>query len=165
MPVGVMNRRLNFRSVPYFESVATTGAGILETFIAIAQETVSNLFQKYNLDNKVQNINSLHETVESSIRSTMSMTLSPVVEPVKEKTTVLRQGSALSEGVSEDSRTDPDDLLIDALNSNMETALLYSDLKKTKENLEKQNAELTRLNVQLTEQLNLEMKTKIKNKG
>ena len=139
LPVGLMNRKLNFRSVPFFESVAITGDGILETFVAIAKETVSATFKKHQLQNKVKNFQSFIESVEASLRSSMDRKSMPKVEIIKEKTTILRQENTSIDDLPVNRKMDPADLLTDSLNSSMETAKLYADLKKTVKGMEETN--------------------------
>ena len=149
LPVGVMNRKLNFRSVPYFESVAISGAGVLETFTAITKETVSATFQKHHLNEGIQSFSTLLDGIENILTNRMGLKPQPFVEPVLEKTTIVRQENTSIEDLPQGRLMDSDELLADALNSNMETARLYGDLKKAKEDLEKQNSELQQLNDQL----------------
>jgi PAS domain S-box-containing protein len=149
MPVGLMNRKLNFRSVPYFETVAITGHGILETFVAIAKETISATFKKHQMDKKMPDFESFVETVEDTLRSSMSKKPQPMVELIKDKNTIIRHENTSVEDLPKNRLLDPEDLLTDALNSNMETARLYGDLKAAKEGLDLQCAELTELVGQL----------------
>nr|WP_320132960.1 PAS domain S-box protein [uncultured Holophaga sp.] len=150
MPVGVMNRRLNFRSVPYFEATASQGAGVLETFMAIARETVSSTFRKYHLDKKIKDFDEMLNLIDSNIRTSMHE-LPPPSEaaPAKPETTVLRHTDVSVAELVPGKVTDPQDLLEDALKSNMETARLYSELKQAKDGLEKKNQEILGLCAQL----------------
>jgi two-component system NtrC family sensor kinase len=150
MPVGVMNRRLNFRSVPYFESVAFKGVGVVDTFLSIARETVGTTFRKYHLDKKIRDFDSMLTLIESNIRTNMHEM--PVEqEPQEEQpfpmqdSTVLRLSGVSVSDLQTGKPADAQDLLEDALKSNMETARLYSELKQVKETLEKKNEELNQL--------------------
>ncbi|MDR1840583.1 MAG: PAS domain S-box protein [Holophagales bacterium] len=160
MPVGVMNRKLNFRSAPYFESVAITGTGVLETFIAIVKGVVSATFQKHNLDKSIQNFNSLLETLEVGLRKGMCNDFHPVSAPIDEKTTIVRHENTSIEDLPEGRLIDPNELLPEALNFGIETASLYSELKGEKEDLERRYAELIKLNAQIDKasQDNLKMR-------
>ncbi|HEY3400981.1 MAG TPA: PAS domain S-box protein [Geothrix sp.] len=151
MAVGVMNRRLNFRSVPYFESVANRGTGVLDTFLAITRETVAYTFKKYHLDKKIKDFDEMLALIESNVRSTIrelpvpsEAETTPVVE-----TTVLKHNNVSVTDLEPGKVADPQDLLEDALKSNMETARLYSELKQVKDSLEKKNEELNQLYTQL----------------
>ncbi|MCL1908364.1 MAG: PAS domain S-box protein [Holophagaceae bacterium] len=145
MPVGLLNRKLNFRSVPFFETVAITGDGILETFVAIAKETVASVFKKHQLENKVKNFRSFIENVEANIRSSMDRKSLPKVQVIQEKTTVLRQENTSIDDLPVNRQMDPVDLLTDSLSSSMETARLYADLKKTMEGMEESNQDNLRI--------------------
>ena len=160
MPVGVMNRRLNFRSVPYFESVANRGEGVLETFLAITRETVGTTFRKYHLDKKVEDFEKMLDLVESNVRSSMrefpglaeidsGAAGADAAGSKDSDETVLRQENASVADLVPGRMADPQDLLEDALKSNMETARLYSELKQAKQALETRNEEMRKLYAQL----------------
>ncbi|HEY3271274.1 MAG TPA: response regulator [Geothrix sp.] len=157
MAVGVMNRRLNFRSVPYFESVANRGTGVLDTFLAITRETVAYTFKKYHLDKKIKDFDEMLALIESNVRSTLRELPVPreaapgaVVDPVPTSdATVLKHGNVSVDDLQPGRAADPQELLENALKSNMETARLYSELKQAKESVEKKNEELSRLYAQL----------------
>jgi PAS domain S-box-containing protein len=148
MPVGVMNRRLNFRSVPYFESVASRGDGVLETFLAITRETVGTTFRKYHLDKKIKDFDEMLNLIESNVRANMQELPAPSEERPQPESVVLRQNVSVADLVP-GKVADAQDLLEDALKSNMETARLYSELKTVKEALEKKNEELRQIYSQL----------------
>ena len=149
MPVGVMNRRLNFRSVPFFEAVAPRGTGVLDTFLAITKETVGSTFQKYHLDKKIKDFDEMLNLIETNIRSSMREMPTPE-EPTAAPSegTVLRHNTVSVGDLVPGKVADAQDLLEDALKSNMETARLYSELKHTKGILEQKNTELAALAAQ-----------------
>ena len=151
MAVGVMNRRLNFRSVPYFESVANRGVGVLDTFLSITRETVGHTFKKYHLDKKIKDFDEMLNLIDANVRT--SMRELPPSEPGPSvssiETTVLRHSNVSVADLLPGKVADAHELLEDALKSNMETARLYSELKQMKEALEKKNEELSALYSQL----------------
>jgi PAS domain S-box-containing protein len=150
MPMGVMNRRLNFRSVPYFEAVANKGVGVLDTFLSIVKDTVGITFRKYHLDKKIKDFDEMLNLIETNIRSTMRELPGPTEAPVAEPdSTVLRHSNVSVADLVPGKVADAQDLLEDALKSNMETARLYSELKQTKESLEKKSEEMNQLYAQL----------------
>jgi PAS domain S-box-containing protein len=151
MAVGIMNRRLNFRSVPYFESVANRGTGVLDTFLSITRETVSYTFKKYHLDKKIKDFDEMLNLIETNVRSSMRELPPPeeaAAAPALE-TTVLRHSNVSVADLLPGKVADAADLLEDALKSNMETARLYSELKQVKDSLEKKNEEMNQLYSQL----------------
>jgi PAS domain S-box-containing protein len=151
MPVGIMNRRLNFRSVPYFESVANRGTGVLDTFLSITRETVGYTFKKYHLDKKIKDFDEMLNLIETNVRSSMRELPPPeeaAATPALE-TTVLRHSNVSVTDLTPGKVADAADLLEDALKSNMETARLYSELKQVKDTLEKKNEEMNQLLSQL----------------
>jgi len=152
MAVGVMNRRLNFRSVPFFEAIAPRGAGVMETFLSITKDTVATTFRKYHLDKKIKDFDEMLNLIDTNIRSNMREL--PSKEESSEslpqpESTVLRHSQVSVSDLAPGKVADAQDLLEDALKSNMETARLYSELKQTKESLEKKNEELNQLYTQL----------------
>ena len=151
MAVGVMNRRLNFRSVPYFESVANRGTGVLDTFLSITRETVGYTFKKYHLDKKIKDFDEMLNLIESNVRSSMRELPPPQDPPLAPavESTVLRHSNVSVADLVPGKVADAQELLEDALKSNMETARLYSELKQTKDTLEKKNEELSQLYSQL----------------
>jgi PAS domain S-box-containing protein len=151
MAVGVMNRRLNFRSVPYFESIANRGTGVLDTFMSITRETVGYTFKKYHLDKKIKDFDEMLNLIDSNVRSSMRELPPPqdVGQPQVLETTVLRHSNVSVADLVPGKVADAQDLLEDALKSNMETARLYSELKQAKDALEKKNEEMSQLNSQL----------------
>lgn len=46
MPVSVLNRHLNFMDVPWYESVATSGQGVMDSLLGIARLTLRHLRKK-----------------------------------------------------------------------------------------------------------------------
>ena len=151
MAVGVMNRRLNFRSVPYFESVANRGTGVLETFLAITRDTVGYTFKKYHLDKKIKDFDEMLTLIETNVRANMRdlpLPQEPAGPPPVEAT-VLRHSNVSVADLVPGKVADAQELLEDALKSNMETARLYSELKQAKESLEKKTEELSQLYTQL----------------
>ena len=151
MAVGVMNRRLNFRSVPYFESVANRGVGVLDTFLSITRETVGHTFKKYHLDKKIKDFDEMLNLIDANVRTSMRelppLEPGPLVPSIE--TTVLRHSNVSVADLLPGKIADAHELLEDALKSNMETARLYSELKQMKEALEKKNEELSALYAQL----------------
>lgn len=156
MAVGVMNRRLNFRNVPYFESVANRGPGVLDTFLAITRDTVDYTFRKYHLDKKIKDFDGMLALIESNVRSILRELPPPSTsaETGAEATpptdvTILKHDQVTVADLQPGRAADPQELLENALQSNMETARLYSELKQAKESLEKKNEEMTQLYAQL----------------
>ncbi len=148
-PVDVLNQKLNFRSVPFFEAVAVTGEGVLETFLATVKQTVRYIFNKYQLSKNIKNVDSVIEKLESSIMSNAKKNEELRNQTVDKKgagKTVLKYTHEFKEAASPESQ---EQLLQKAITSNMETAQLYTSLKKSKAALQKKQEELQGLNRQL----------------
>jgi hypothetical protein len=149
MAVGVMNRRLNFRNVPYFEAVANKGVGVLDTFLAITRETVATTFRKYHLDKKIKDFDEMLNLIESNLRTSMLEPSMLQEAAGRQESTVLRHSNVSVEDLQAGKVADASELLEDALKANMETARLYSELKAAKDALDHKGAEMAQLNAQL----------------
>ena len=150
MPMGVLNRRLNFRSVPAFEAVASKGVGVLDTFIAVTRETVGTTFRKYHLDKKIKDFDQMLDLIEENVRATMHelpTAAGPVPQPPG--SVAYRSSDLRVADLVRGEETDAQVLLTDALQANMETARLYTELKGVKDALEKKNEELRSISSQL----------------
>lgn len=149
-PVEVLNQKLNFRNVPYFEAVAVNGEGVLETFLATVKQTVRYIFNKYQLSKNIKNVDSVIEKLEASIMANAQKNQQERekagVRRGRQGKTVLKYTHDYKEPTSQESQ---DQLLKKAITSNMETAQLYTSLKKSKAALQKKQEELQSLNRQL----------------
>ena len=155
LPIDVLNKKLNFRNIPYFSSVAVTGEGVIETFAEAVQQTVKTIFEKYQLSKSVKNLNDMIEKLNHSIlekarakKEADKATQGDQVVVPKVKLggkTVLKY----THTIDDDDRGSQDQLLQKALTSNMETARLYTDLKNSQQALIKKNEELSVLYKQL----------------
>ena len=146
-PVDVMNQKLNFRNVPYYEAIAIQGEGVLETFLETVKLTVRYIFNKYQLSKNVKNVDSVIEKLESSIlakakQQAEKKSAPPLPNPKRGGKTVLKYTHDYD---AADDKGSQEKLLQKAITSNMETAQLYNNLKKTKEALVKKNEELQTL--------------------
>ncbi|HET8715411.1 MAG TPA: ADP-ribosylation factor-like protein, partial [Holophagaceae bacterium] len=156
LPVGVMNRRLNFRNAPFFEAIAAQGIGVAETFRAITRETVEYTFRKFNLDKKVKDFEGMLSLIDANLSEALrevGTAPAPRSEPEASPAVVLRHSGVTIEDLQPEKHADPQELLEDALKSSMETARLYSDLRTAKEALDQQYRELAHHYAQLERSL------------
>ncbi|HEU4952810.1 MAG TPA: response regulator [Holophagaceae bacterium] len=156
LPVGVMNRRLNFRNAPFFEAIAAQGIGVGETFRAITRETVEYTFRKFNLDKKVKDFEGMLSLIDANLSEALrevGTAPAPRSEPEASPAVVLRHSGVTIEDLQPEKHADPQELLEDALKSSMETARLYSDLRTAKEALDQQYRELAHHYAQLERSL------------
>ena len=147
--VEVLEQKLNFRNVPYFEAVALEGKGVLETFLETVKHTVRYIFNKYQLSKNVKNVDNVIEKLESSILKKAQNASKPAEGgPRLDRTgkTVLKYTHDYSEKDESGSQAQ---LLQKAITSNIETAQLYTSLKKSKAALQKKQDELQNLYKQL----------------
>ena len=151
MAVGVMNRRLNFRSRALLRirgPQGDRGAGHLPVHhqghgghhlpqVPPGQEDqgLRRDAESHRDQHPVQ-----HAGAARSPRSR---------PPPSPKSTVLRHSNVSVADLAPGKVADAQDLLEDALKSNMETARLYSELKQVKDSLEKKNEEVNQLYTQL----------------
>jgi PAS domain S-box-containing protein len=153
-PVETLNQKLNFRNVPSFETVAVTGEGVMETFLETVKMTVRYIFEKYQLSKSIKNVDSVIEKLEKSLISTSKKAASMRAEkaekaPTKQERSSNRTVLKYTHNVNRTDNEAQDNLLKKAITSNMETARLYSELKKNKDELVKKNEELNVLYKQL----------------
>ncbi|MBS1766925.1 MAG: response regulator [Acidobacteria bacterium] len=152
LPVGVMNRRLNFRNAPFFEAIAASGIGVGETFRAITRETVEYTFKKFALDKKVKDFEAMLALIDSNLSEALrdvGTAPAPGAGPEQPPAVVLRHSGVTIDDLHPERHADPQELLSDALKSSMETARLYSDLRGAKDEVEQRNQELGHLYAQL----------------
>lgn len=153
MPLDALNQKLNFRNVPFFEGVAVDGIGVLETFSETVKQTVRYIFEKYQLSKGIKNIDSVIEKLETSLLANAKQVVGVKKEPaeipdVDNSTGTERSGRTVlkyTHNIDQDDEEGKEQLLKKALTSNMDTARLYGDLKKSKDLLAKKNEELNTL--------------------
>lgn len=163
LPVGVMNRRLNFRNAAFFEAIAAQGIGVAETFRAITRETVEYTFKKFNLDKKVKDFDAMLTLIDSNLSEALrevGTAPAPGTAPEQSPAVVLRHSGVTIEDLHPEKHADSRDLLEDALKSSMETARLYSELRSAKDALEQRNQELSQLYAQLERSHQENLKTR-----
>jgi len=165
----VLNQKLNFRNVPYFEAVAIKGKGVLETFVETVKLTVRYIFQKYQLTKSIKNVDSVIEKLEESLRKApVPMDNSGDGEDSPTRATGDIASTVLKfehEHDNQNEKSSQDKLLHKAITSNMETAQLYTQLKKSQEALVRKNKELQVLNkrVEKSNADNLKMRRFLEN--
>ncbi len=169
-PLELLNQKLNFRNVPYFEAVAIEGKGVLETFVETVKMTVRYIFQKYQLTKSIKNVDSVIQKLEESLKRAPAPSApvesdgedSPTRATGEIATTVLKFEH---EHDHADEKSSQDKLLHKAITSNMETAQLYTQLKKSQEALVRKNKELQVLNkrVEKSNADNLKMRRFLEN--
>jgi hypothetical protein len=148
-PVEVLEKKLNFRKVQAFEAVAITGEGVLETFAEAVRQTVSFIFEKYQLSKSIKNPGELIQRLNDSIMAKARQKAladekqaasRDVVNPKPRfgGKTVLKY----THTIEDDDRSSQEQLLKKALTSNMETARLYTDLQNSQRALAKKNEEM-----------------------
>ena len=153
LPVETLNQKLNFRNVPYFEGVAVDGVGVLETFSETVKQTVRYIFEKYQLSKGIKNIDSVIEKLESSLLTNAKQVVgvkkeTNQVPDIDNSSSTERTGRTVlkyTHNIDQDDEEGKEQLLKKALTSNMDTARLFGDLKKSKEALAKKNDELNAL--------------------
>lgn len=152
-PVDLLNQKLNFRNVPYFEAVAIRGEGVLQTFLETVMQTVRYIFDKYQLSKDKQNIDGILAKLEKSITVNAEKQRESSNNTLPGQTPAAKRHSSSGQTVLKYTHHhDPnnekgaqDQLLQKALSSNMETAHLYTQLKKSQRALVQKSGELQAL--------------------
>lgn len=155
--IKTMEQKLNFRNVPHFEAVAVDGVGVLETFVEAVKQTVRYIFQKYQLSKGIKNADELIGSLEKALTKKVdeARAAKEAAQPKPEEKIPAQKDSGnrtvlkYTHNVDRDDKLSQDQLLKKAITSNMETARLYTELKKTQEAVIKKNEELGILYKQL----------------
>jgi len=179
-PVRVLNQKLNFRNAPAFDAVAIEGRGVMETFLEAVKLTVRYIFQKYQLDKNIKNVDGIIDQLEGAIRNNAKTVVAsaarladappeaPAADAAARKPPKKEAGIPPSRGSTvlkythefkEDDQTgSQEQLLKKAIVSNMETAELYAQLKKSQDALVQKNEEMQALYKQLRKTNNENLK-------
>ena len=80
LPRGELDRALNKRNVPAFETVATSGAGIIEAFSAVTQAAVSSVADKLGISGQADALGRLMGNVTTALQPLMQHGSAPAVE-------------------------------------------------------------------------------------
>jgi 50S ribosomal subunit-associated GTPase HflX len=67
MSVDAMDKKLNIRSAPYFESIAVEGKGVLESFIGILKCMIQYFGEKYQFAKDKSDVLKMAEQVENNL--------------------------------------------------------------------------------------------------
>jgi len=134
-PPAELEQALNPRRVPSFETVATTGTGILESFAAIAEASVLSVAERLGVGGQPEALNRLVANVHSVLQPLFPKGAAPMVEsPV-----ILRQ--AAGEGP-----LSQDELVGEAVQANVAMAELNTRLDRLTAELERRVGQLRAIN-------------------
>ncbi|MBI4915997.1 MAG: GAF domain-containing protein [Acidobacteria bacterium] len=128
-------RSLNPRGSPAFETVATTGFGVMEAFIAIVQAAVVSVGDRLGLSERPEAIPKLLDSVRAALLPLLPGTGSPAAEPA----VVLRP-------VSGNAALDQDELLAEAVRANMAMTDLTARLDRLSQDLDRRVGQLRAIN-------------------
>lgn len=80
LPVSVLNRHLNFMDVPFYESIALTGEGVMDTLLGISSLTLRHLKKKAgeNITDDDQQLQQMKEELLRSFEGQESDEIEPV---------------------------------------------------------------------------------------
>lgn len=131
LPVEILNRRLNFRGAPYFESVANRGIGVLDTLLALIRATLARTLAKRHPQKKDRDVEEALNHLEAQVRANLH---APPpggrrVFTLPSGSTVVRPSRPSARTLAADPPVDARDLLEDALKATMETAVLCAEQK------------------------------------
>jgi hypothetical protein len=73
LSVETLDKKLNFRNIPSFESVAIEGKGVLESFIGILKSMVTYFAEKYHFAKGKTEISKIVEHVEKNLMEHVQM--------------------------------------------------------------------------------------------
>lgn len=81
--VSELNKSLNYREVPFFESVATTGEGVLETFKALTKILLKEMAEKHRLEVKEEVLPSETPVKQEIPQAEKKVIEEPVIEEIQ----------------------------------------------------------------------------------
>ncbi len=135
LPTAELERALNRRKVPAFETVATTGAGVIEAFGAVTQAAVLAVADKLGISGQQDALGRLMDNVNAALQPLMRRGSAPVVEsPV-----TLRPA-----GTGDDLRAD--ELVAEAVRANVAMTDLNARMDQTTAELGRRVANLHSIN-------------------
>ncbi len=145
LPVEELERTLNDRGVPAFETVATEGPGVFETFVTVARSMMDHICGQYRIEG---DRTSMGEVLEACLCRHVAPSAAPPAAPVRSPEEPKREADAARVKLDADSEALPssEELLRQAVNSNIEVARLFSDANEVKNRLQERVRELTALN-------------------
>ena len=100
MSLTELNAHLNKMGVPFFESVATEGRGVKETFEAIVKLLLKHISKKHRIDIKAKDTEDVATMTEQSAATTEEPAVAKSLEEVKKEAPSVSTGS-FTAGVSE----------------------------------------------------------------
>ena len=130
-----LDRSLNPRGSPAFETVATTGSGVMEGFAAIVQATVASVGDRLGLSAQPEAIPRLLDSVRAALLPLLPGTGPPAAEPA----VVLRPASGSA-------ALDQDELLAEAVRANMAMTDLTARLDRLSQDLDRRVGQLRAIN-------------------
>jgi len=138
-PVEQLELKLNFRKMPYFESIAINGIGVVETFEAIAVSTFKDFAKKHRIV-KEEDLNK----IVTKIKQEVSKLKNKKEKPKKEKElSNERLMKMIFEGKT--GQIKDEEILKSALESSTKTAEMLAEVKILKNKLEQKNKRLEKL--------------------
>ena len=138
-PIEDLEKRLNFRKVPYFPAVAVEGKGVVETFEAIAIETFKDFIKKHRLMEESETTKTI-EKIKEQVGKLKNKT-APTKKKVNPNDRLLKMiFESNGHKVKEE-----DEILKKALESSTKTAEKLTEIKMLKHKLEKKNKQLEKL--------------------
>lgn len=136
MAHGELDRALNRRGLPAFDTVAPTGVGIMESFAAIVQATVASVADRLGLSATPEAIKRLLVNVQTALQPFMpKSTAIAVAEPA----VVLRPASG-------EAAFDQEGLLAEAVRTNMAMTDLTAKLDRLSHDLDRRVSHLRAIN-------------------
>jgi len=148
LPVEVLNRKLNPGALPGFASVATDGSGVIETFMDASKRMVVSIAQRYQMGTEQTILKGLPTHVEEALRQVLHVPSGPSPDertpPGRRAPTppAVRPWPASQDDSSIRYVVDSKDLLESSVQTSMQLAQLVSEVKETKNQLEKKVREL-----------------------
>jgi signal transduction histidine kinase/signal recognition particle receptor subunit beta len=130
-----LDRSLNARGLPAFETIATTGSGVMDGFVAIVQATVASVGDRLGLSAQPEAIPRLLSSVQAALLPFLPGAGTPAAEPA----VVLRPASGHA-------ALEQDELLAEAVRANMAMTDLTARLDRLSQDLDRRVGQLRAIN-------------------
>jgi signal transduction histidine kinase/signal recognition particle receptor subunit beta len=141
----VLSEALNWRRVPELPTVATVGTGVFESFKRVCCDLLEGLAHEYRiaepdqirsqLEQRLVEIQDEHARRRAPDRARVGARAAPLLVPEAEEAADARASVIQVEGDHEGDTPDIEELLEQAVETNMESARLVADLNETRRRL------------------------------
>lgn len=142
-----MNRKLNFREVPWFPAIAIQGEGVLDTFRQIAGDVALHILQQYHLARDPLELEQARKEIDQYLENMASVpaplkTLELESKDFDQTESTRQEDRTRLTYLGSDGAVSEEEVLQQALNTADDTAKMLNEIQSLKSQLEEQNRKL-----------------------